>query len=80
MEVPNSSTAKGVQIYINKQNNTPNEQWQIIPAKGHKDGYFIKSFCGKCLDVCEGKAAKGTPIIQWDYNGEKNQVWFIRPA
>ena len=79
VEVPNNSTAKGVQLYVNKPNNGLNEQWQIIPAKGHDHGYFIKSFCGKCMDVCEGKACKDAPIIQWDYNGGKNQVWYIKP-
>lgn len=53
MEVPSNSTGKGVQIYVNKANGTPNEFWQIIPAKSEKNGgYYIKSFCGKCLDVC----------------------------
>ena len=81
MEVPSNSTAKGVQIYVNSANGTPNEFWQIIPAKSEKNGgYYIKSFCGKCLDVCEGKSAANTPIIQWDYNGGKNQIWYIHPA
>lgn len=31
------------------------------------------------LDVTEGKDSKGTPLIQWDYNGGKNQVWYIKP-
>ena len=81
MEVPSNSTAKGVQIYVNSANGTPNEFWQIIPAKSEKNGgYYIKSFCGKCLDVCEGKSADNTPVIQWDYNGGKNQIWYIHPA
>ena len=81
MEVPNNSTGKGVQLYVNSANGTPNEYWQIIPAKAEKNGgYYIKSFCGKCLDVCEQKTAPNTPIIQWDYNGGKNQIWYIRPA
>ena len=33
VEVPNNSTGKGVQIYVNSANNTPNEYWQFIPAK-----------------------------------------------
>jgi hypothetical protein len=78
LEVPNNSTAKGVQMYVNQPNNTPNEYWHIIPAKGEKDGFFIKSFCGKCLDVCESKTSNGTPVIQWDYNGGKNQIWYIQ--
>ncbi len=44
-----------------------------------KHAFYIRSHCGKALDVCEGKAQNGTKIIQWDYNGHKNQVWFLDP-
>lgn len=80
VEVPKSSQENGIQIYVSKPNNTANEHWQIVPAPGKKNGFFIKSFCGKCLDVFEGRTSQNTPIIQWDYHGNSNQIWYIHPA
>ena len=51
VEVPKSSKQNGVQIYVRQANNTPNQQWQIIPVEGQKHVFYIKSFCGKGLDV-----------------------------
>jgi hypothetical protein len=45
-----------------------------------KNAVFLKSYCGKALDVCEGKAKKEQKVIQWDYNGGPNQVWIIEPV
>lgn len=80
VEVPNSSGANGVQLLAGQVNNTPNEYFEIVPSNNHKGAFHFRSFCGKFLDVCEGKDSKGTPIIQWDFNGGKNQTWYLRPA
>ena len=42
-----------------------------------KNAVFLKSYCGKALDVCEGKAKKEQKVIQWDYNGGHNQIWIV---
>lgn len=52
----------------------------MVPAKGKQNAYYIKSFCGKCLDVSENTAKSGQPVIQWDYNGGNNQIWILTPA
>jgi hypothetical protein len=78
LQIPNGSGANGVQIINSQQMNSPGEMWDIYPAQGHNGGYYIKSFCGKMLDVNQGKDSKGQSIIQYDYNGGKNQVWFIQ--
>ena len=74
------STQNGMQIYVSQPNNTPNEQWQIFPVEGEKHTFYIKSFCGKALDVFEGKTDNETPVIQWDFHGKKNQMWQIKEA
>ncbi len=65
---------------MSKPNNTPNEQWQIVPVQGRNNAFYIKSFCGKCLDVYEGSTQQNTPVIQWEYHGNDNQIWNIKPA
>ncbi len=35
---------------------------------------------GQYMDVFEARHKKGTPIIQWDYNGKKNQIWHLIPV
>lgn len=80
VEVAGNSTAKGSTIQAGALNHTPNEFWELVPANGPQNSYYIKSFCGQCLDVSQNKAESGQPVIQWDYNGGKNQIWIITPA
>lgn len=42
--------------------------------------FIVKTFCGKGLDIFEGRTTPGTPIIQWSVHGNSNQVWFIVPS
>lgn len=32
------------------------------------------------LDIYYAKTAKGTPVIQWKFNGNKNQMWHLVPV
>lgn len=59
--------------------NAFNEFWQIVPASG-SDAFYIKSFCGKALDVEGGKAKNDVDVIQYEFHGEPNQIWYITPA
>jgi len=51
--------------------------WKITRVSGKDNAYHIKSFCGKSLDLYQGNIENSTPIIQWDFHGNSNQVWFI---
>lgn len=79
VEVPKDSNESGKKIKAGKQSNSMGEQWEFVPVQGQPNTYFIKSFCGKCLDADGGKTDPGTNIIQWDYNGGENQMWIIKP-
>jgi hypothetical protein len=56
-----------------------NEFWELVPANfmNKPNAFYLKSFCGKTLDVNGGNAHNETHIIQWDYNGQNNQIWVI---
>ena len=41
---------------------------------------MIKTYCGKAIDVAEAKKKNNTRIIQYDVNGDENQMWKITPA
>lgn len=84
VEVPEGQNKDGVQITCSQPNKKDNEFWELIPCndahfKG-KNAFYIKSWCGKALDVCEGKAKNDQKVIQWAYNGNKNQIWVIEPV
>lgn len=84
VEVPDGNKANGTQIICSQANKKENEFWEFVPCtdakfKG-KNAFYIRSYCGKALDVCEGKAKKDQKVIQWDYNGQKNQIWVIEPV
>lgn len=42
-------------------------------------GFYLKTFCGKSLDVNEGRTSPGTAVIQWSYHGNNNQIWLAYP-
>lgn len=74
------SSDNGVQPSLCHAVNKPQEEWTLIPVGEYLNGYIVKSFCGKCLDVSGGHSKSGTPIIQYEVKKkvEKNQVWIIR--
>ena len=84
VEVPEGSTKNGEQIVCSQPNKKENEFWQFIPVSDKrfagKNAQYIKSYCGKALDVCEGKAKNDQKVIQWDHNDGKNQIWIIEPT
>lgn len=81
IKIPEGNKDNGTQIVCSQANKKENEFWVFIPCvdlkfKG-KNAFYIKSFCGKALDVFDGKAKNEQKIIQWEYNGQKNQIWII---
>lgn len=44
---------------------------------GRNNAFYLKSFCGKALDVKGGNCHNEEHVIQWDYNGGNNQIWVI---
>jgi hypothetical protein len=44
------------------------------------NGFYIKTFCNKSIDVNEGNTSSGTAVIQWAYHGQNNQIWLVSPA
>lgn len=54
LEVEEASCARGayVNLGIPRGADGQHQQWLIVPADSSKSvGYYIKTFCGKCLDV-----------------------------
>ena len=83
VEIPNSSTQDGSPTHVNPNNNTQNEEFELIEYSGDKtkkNFYRIKTFCGKVLDCENQRESNGTNVIQWSQNNGKNQLWWITPA
>lgn len=68
LDVPNSSTANGVQPIIWDCSGRPNQQWTV-------SGQSIQSL-GKCLDSPTGAAA-GSKVQMWACSGAANQRWTL---
>lgn len=66
LDVPNSSTANGVQPIIYDCSGRSNQQWTA-------NGQTVRSL-GKCLDSPTGATA-GAKAQLWDCNGGANQQW-----
>jgi hypothetical protein len=83
MQVRNSKINNGAKIVFAPRTNQSNEKWQLIPVEktdeSYKDkkAYYFRSFCGKTIDVMHAKAVSDAEIMQYDYNGNPNQVWIF---
>jgi len=79
VEVPQGSQHNGTRIICSQANKQVNEFWELVPANfmGKPNAFYIKSFCGKALDVKGGQCQNEAHVIQWDYNGGNNQIWVI---
>jgi endo-1,4-beta-xylanase len=73
------SDANGAKLYLSPKSNDQRQRFRIDEHKDSKD-HFIYTFCGKVLDVAGQGKKNGTEVVQWDFNGGKNQQWnFCNP-
>ena len=75
------SNGNGARAMLGSPQKSEIEFWTLELATnkrlGNRRGYILKSHCGKALDICEGSCKNGQQIIQWDLNGNENQIWII---
>jgi hypothetical protein len=69
LDVPNASSANGVQTEIWDCNGGSNQQWTLNSSKE------LVVYGTKCLDASGNGTAPGTPVIIYDCNGGSNQQW-----
>jgi hypothetical protein len=69
LDVPNASSANGVQTEIWDCNGGSNQQWTLNSAKE------LVVYGTKCLDASGSGTTPGTPVIIYDCNGGSNQQW-----
>jgi beta-galactosidase len=75
LEVPNSSTADGIQLDQFTCSGGPNQQWQFNPVGSFYQ--IINRNSGKCMDVNAASTADGAAVIQWSCNSGTNQQWTL---
>jgi hypothetical protein len=71
LDVPNSSTANGVQTEIWDCNGGTNQQWNLTSGKE------LRVYGSKCLDAYGNGTSAGTKVAIWDCNGGANQQWNV---
>lgn len=55
----------------------PGQVFELVPVQGEEETFYIKTFCGKCVDVYGHNKDNGAIVNQWEYNGGENQKWII---
>lgn len=68
------SDANGAKLYLAPKSNDPKQRFKIDEKKDEKD-HIIYTFCGKALDVAGASKKDGAQVVQWEFNGGKNQLW-----
>lgn len=71
LDVPNASTANGVQADIWDCNGGTNQSWTLNSSQE------LVVYGNKCLDASGRGGAAGTPVIVYDCNGGTNQQWSL---
>lgn len=69
------SAANGAKIFTSPKSGQPNQKFRIDDKKPGSKQHVIYTYCGKALDVLEAKKDNGARVSQYDYNGNKNQLW-----
>ena len=68
----------GIIGYLGEDSNARNSTGNIVNEIMNKSFYIKNAFSGQYLDVYDGQASDGTNVIQYPYNGGRNQQWFIK--
>jgi lysophospholipase L1-like esterase len=71
VDVPNSSTANGVQMQLWDCGGQANQSWTATA------GRQLMVLGTKCLDAANHGTANGTQVIIWDCSGQTNQQWNV---
>ena len=77
LTVAGNSSQNGAIIVEESHGGMNGQNFRLQESKPGSGEFFIYTFCGKALDCCEGSKKNGTQVIQWDHNGEDNQVWLM---
>jgi hypothetical protein len=84
LQVQGASHDNGAKLHVGHHQNQQHEQFDFVPCNhpehSHPHSFYIKTHNNKALDITEGKAKDGAEIIQWDFHGEPNQIWYIETA
>ncbi|WP_435138063.1 ricin-type beta-trefoil lectin domain protein [Actinacidiphila sp. bgisy144] len=71
LDIPNVSTANGVQTDIWDCNGGTNQSWTLNSSQE------LVAYGDKCLDASGKGGTAGTPVIIYDCNGGTNQQWSL---
>lgn len=82
IDVPNGSTADGVQVQQYPCHTGPNQRWIFLPDAVNSPSYYtvVNEWSGKCLDVRGASPSPGAAIQQYGCHGGTNQRWHLMPV
>jgi len=76
VDVHDSSTADGAEVFLWTCLGTANQQWMLVPM-GDGTVSVVVHHSGKCLDLRGGQLENGAAIEQWTCLGNANQRWIV---
>ena len=53
--------------------------WELVPANfmGKPNAFYIKGCSGQFMDVYGAECKNEAHVVQWEFNGNNNQIWVI---
>ncbi|WP_246001380.1 family 43 glycosylhydrolase [Allorhizocola rhizosphaerae] len=80
-DIPNSSSANGVQLQLWSCHGGGNQSFTFAPVSGTADQYNIRTMTsGSCVDVNGASTADNAAIIQWSCHTANNQRFRLQPV
>ncbi|GHC77472.1 beta-galactosidase [Streptomyces flavofungini] len=79
LDVPDESTAQGVQLVQWPRQNTPNQQW-VLATLDHGAATLAAAHSGHVADVQGASTSPGAPVVQWPAHRGANQRWRVTAA
>ena len=67
----------GARVFAGKKSHQANQKFRIDEKTPDGKEHIIYTYCGKVLDICEASKKEGAQVIQYDFNGGKNQMWMF---
>lgn len=77
LDVPDGTREPGDQLIVFEDRHTTEQLWQMIPVPNDSSGAFFlqNSFTQQYMDVNGSSLDANAPVIQFTFNGGKNQQW-----
>lgn len=82
LQVDGGSVAGGAMIHAYAHNVAPHETFELIASNNpkHPKAFYLRTHNSMAVDVSGSTTENRPEIVQWEFHGNDNQLWYIEKA